>query len=232
MSNVNGVHHLAIATGNIKCQIEFFTDVVGMELTGLFWMHGVPGAWHAFLKLNECGYLSFVEMPQNRDIEPSFGLSHAQNPRSPSAPGTMQHVAFNVADDETLLAMRDRIRDRGINVMGPLAHGICNSIYFAGPENLTLEITTNDQGMDAEQWIDPEVVALAGISEEELASYKAPAKFASQSGKVVQPPVDPSKPQLGYPRDVLDKLMNTPDEKLKEVYSYAEPPVKRKAQVG
>ena len=62
----------------------------------------------------------------------------------------------------------------------------------------------------------PEVVALAGISEEELASYKAPAKFASQSGKVVQPPVDPSKPQLGYPRDVLDKLMNTPDEKLKE----------------
>ena len=84
-------------------------------------MHGVPGAWHAFLKLNECGYLSFVEMPQNRDIEPSFGLSHAQNPRSPSAPGTMQHVAFNVADDETLLAMRDRIRDRGINVMGPVS---------------------------------------------------------------------------------------------------------------
>ena len=28
----NGVHHLAIATADIKAQIEFFSDVLGMEL--------------------------------------------------------------------------------------------------------------------------------------------------------------------------------------------------------
>ena len=225
---VNGVHHVAIATGNIKQQIAFFTDVVGMELTGLFWMHGIAGAWYAFLKLDDCAFLSFVEMPENKDIEPAFGVSHAKNPRCPSAPGTMQHIAFNVADHDTLLALRDRIRDRGVNVMGPLEHGMCQSIYFAGPDNLTLEIAANDQGMDAEQWIDPEVVALAGISDEELAAYKAPAKFASQGGKVAQPPVDQSKPQLGYPKEVLDKFTYTPDERLKEVFSYSDPPVKKK----
>jgi len=230
MGMVNGIHHIAIQTGNIKKQIAYFTDVLGMELTGLFWMHGVIGAWHAFLRLDDSAYLSFVEIPENKDIEPIFGVSHAPSPRAASAPGTMQHIAFNVKDDDALLALRDRIRARGVNVMGPLAHGICKSIYFAGPENLTLEIAANDQVMDAEMWIDPEVVKLAGINAEELATYKQPATFTTQGGKVSQPPVDLDKPQLGYPKDVLDKLMNTPDADLNKVYSYAEPPVKKKAR--
>jgi catechol 2,3-dioxygenase-like lactoylglutathione lyase family enzyme len=229
MGMINGVHHLAVQTGNIKNQIAFFTDVLGMELKGLFWMHGVAGAWHAFLRLDDDAYMSFVEIPENRGIEPAFGLSHAKNPRSASAPGTMQHVAFNVKDDDELLALRDRIRDRGVNVMGPLEHGICKSIYFAGPESLTLEISSNGPPMDAEQWIDPEVVELAGISEAELATYKTPAVFSSTGGQIPQPPVDPSKPQLGYPADVLDKLMNSPDTQLNKVYSYSDPPVNKKA---
>ena len=52
------------------------------------------------------------------------------------------YVAFDVADHYELLAMRDRIRSRGVNVMGPIHHGMCDSIYFAGPEGLTLEIAT------------------------------------------------------------------------------------------
>ena len=45
---INGVHHLAISTKDIKAQIEFFSDVLGAELVALFWMHGVPGGWHGF----------------------------------------------------------------------------------------------------------------------------------------------------------------------------------------
>ena len=32
MNKVEGLHHLAIATADIKGQIEFFTDKLGMEL--------------------------------------------------------------------------------------------------------------------------------------------------------------------------------------------------------
>ena len=46
MTKPNGLHHLAISTGDIKRQIEFFSDVLGMELVALYWMHGVQGAWH------------------------------------------------------------------------------------------------------------------------------------------------------------------------------------------
>ena len=52
MTRPNGVHHLAICTAHMKEQIAFFTDVLGMELVALYWMHGVEGTWHGFLRLN------------------------------------------------------------------------------------------------------------------------------------------------------------------------------------
>ena len=59
--SINGIHHLAIATKDIKAQIEFFTDVLGAELVALYWMHGVDGAWHGFVKLHDTSYVAFVQ---------------------------------------------------------------------------------------------------------------------------------------------------------------------------
>ncbi len=36
MNKVAGLHHLAISTANMKEQIEFFTDKLGMELQALY----------------------------------------------------------------------------------------------------------------------------------------------------------------------------------------------------
>ena len=35
MNKIGGLHHLAIATADMKSQIEFFTDKLGMELVAL-----------------------------------------------------------------------------------------------------------------------------------------------------------------------------------------------------
>ena len=64
MAGCNGIHHLAIATADIKRQIAFMNDVLGMELVALYWMHGVPGAWHGFLKLNDHSSIAFVQTPE------------------------------------------------------------------------------------------------------------------------------------------------------------------------
>ena len=61
----NGVHHLAIGTADIKKQIEFFTDVLGMELVALYWMHGVDGCYHGFVELSGESYIAFVQHPEN-----------------------------------------------------------------------------------------------------------------------------------------------------------------------
>jgi catechol 2,3-dioxygenase-like lactoylglutathione lyase family enzyme len=222
----NGIHHLAVCTGDIKAQIEFFTDVLGAELKALYWMHGVDGTFHGFVRLNDHSYVAFVQNEQIKDIEPQLGVSHAANPGSPAAPGTMQHVAFNVDTEAELLALRDRIRDRGINVMGPLDHGMCTSIYFAGPEGLNLEIATSEVGIDERAWIDPEVCDLVGIDGDDLARFTRPADYAARGGAVAQPPIDPAKPHMQYPPEVYEALMGMPDDEVTARFSEPNPPVR------
>ena len=222
---INALHHLAISTKDIKAQIEFFSDVLGAELVALFWMHGVPGGWHGFCRLNDRCSVAFVQLPANAEIESELGVTHAGTGAGPSAPGTMQHVAFNVDSVDELVAMRDRIRSRGINVFGEIDHGMCHSIYFAGPEGLVLEVATSEAAIDPNAWIDPEVVALAGISADELARYVHPEPYGGEGGTVGQPPVDMARPQLAYPKPILEKIMSVPDAELTSSRSYAEPPV-------
>lgn len=225
MEGLNGVHHLAISTGDMRAQLEFFTDVLGAELKALYWMHGVANTFHGFVKLNDSSYVAFVQGPDTAGIEPVLGVSHAGSAAAPSAPGTMQHVAFNVAGLDELLAIRDRIRDRGINVFGPLDHGMCHSIYFAGPENLALEVATSAVPIDERAWIDPEVVGLCGIDDELLASMKAPEPFQSQGGAVPNPAVDWGRPQLNMPKEALETIMAMPDDQVTARLSEPTPPV-------
>lgn len=223
---INGVHHLAISTADIKAQIEFFSDVLGAELVALFWMHGVPGGWHGFCRLNDHCSVAFVQLRGNAEIEPEIGRTHAGSGAGTSAPGTMQHVAFNVDSHGELLAMRDRIRSKGVNVIGHIDHGMCESIYFAGPEGLVLEIATSAEALNPDAWIDPEVVALAGISADELARYRAPAEFAGEGGALPQPPMDPAKPHLHYPAARYAQVLAMSDAEITALSSFADPPVK------
>src|SRR5262249_62209409 len=102
---------------------------------------------------------------------------------------------------------------------------MCKSIYFAGPENLTLELSTSVEAIDARQWIDPEVVALAGISAAELERYKHPARESGEGGTVKQPPYDPVKPHSTMPERMRAGL-SWPDEQVTAMLSQNEPPVK------
>lgn len=223
----NGVHHLAVGTADIKKQIEFFTDVLGMELVALYWMHGVEGAWHGFVKLNDASYVAFVQTPDIPKVERTLGVTHSGNAGNPVAGGAMQHVAFNVDTEAELLALRDRIRSRGITVMGPVDHGMCKSMYFAGPEDLSLEIATSEKAIDGRAWVDPEVVELAGISAAELERYRNPAKYEDEGGAVPQPAFDPEKPWMrGYGEDVYKMVAAAPDEAIAaQAEPFKAPPV-------
>lgn len=224
---LNGVHHLAIMTADMKSQIAFFADVLGMKLKALYWMHNVEGYFHAFMELNANSSVAFVFAPKVKDIEPQYGVSHAGNPVNDCAAGVMQHVAFSVDTQAQLLAMRDRIRSRGVRVMGPLDHGFCQSIYFAGPEDLVLEVSTSEAAIDAEAWIDPEVVELNGISTEELERFKNPPAYVNTSGApIAQPPAGTGKPEYSQMAESFAGAFDLPDEVVTRELSENTPPVK------
>jgi len=219
----NGVHHLAIATRDMKAQLEFFTDVLGGELKAMYWMHGVANTFHAFVELNPSCYIAFQQHPDN-PADGVVGVTHAGNAGGQVTAGTMQHLALSVDTLDDLLALRDRIRSRGVPVMGPMNHGMCQSVYFAGPEGLALEVACGS-AIDERAWIDPEVQALLGIDADELQHMLYPASFERPEGGVPQPSADGPGPHLVYPAAIYRLLLERTDEQMWNAVE-SEPPVK------
>lgn len=223
----NGLNHLALSTSNMKEQIAFFTDVLGMRLVALYWMHGVEGCWHGFLELNENSQIAFVFNPANEKAKVQYGVTQPGHVTQPSVPGTMQHLALNVDSLDDVLNMRDRIRSRGVNVIGPLDHGFCHSIYFQGPEDICLEIATygdTQYPIGPKDWIDPEVQELAGITDEELERFINPADFQGEGGKIPQPEFDPNGYHPSMPEEAIKAMYAMPDEQVTANMSEPRPP--------
>lgn len=218
-----GVNHLALSTADMKGQLTYWAEVLGCPTKSLYWMHGVENTFHGFVELSPESYVAFVQHPKNpTDVE--LGVTHAGNASGPVTAGTMQHLALHVDTLDDLLAMRDRIRSKGVQVLGPIDHGFCQSIYFAGLEGLALEVACG-RAIDERQWIDPEVQELCDISAEELAALKNPAPSVVADGPIPQPALDPSKPQLAFPPGVTERLMGRSDGDTWDKISETTPPV-------
>ncbi len=218
-----GVNHLAISTTDMKAQLTYWADVLGCPTKALYWMHGVDNTFHGFVELSGDSYVAFVQHPDNpSDIE--YGVTHAANPGAPVTGGATQHIAMHVDTLDEVLAMRDRIRSHGIQVMGPIDHGMIKSIYFAGPEGLNLEVCCGSD-IDENQWIDPDVQALCGISGDEVERLKHPDPIESGEQPVAQPSTDPSKPQMSYPTGMYEAIMGASDADIWNGASEATPPV-------
>ena len=220
----DGIHHIAVMAADMKEHLAFFCDVMGFPLVALFDMHGVPGGKHAFLKMTEHSYFSIVELAGVAEIPRTLGVTHAGSGAGPSAAGTMQHLAFRAPDETAMLALRDRIRSHGVPAIGPIGHGFCQSIYFAGPDQLTLEVACPAAALDPARWIDPAVLAECGIDAATALRFASPAPTV-EGGPVPQPAYDPAKPHMAYPEATYRAILAAPDAAITAQGSYNEPPV-------
>jgi catechol 2,3-dioxygenase-like lactoylglutathione lyase family enzyme len=228
MGSANGLHHLAIATRDVKKQLDFFTDVVGGELVALYWMHGVEKTVHAFVRFGDTASIAFVQSPDVQHIEPVLGVSKPGFVAGEVAPGAMQHLALNVDSEAELLAIRDRVRSRGHWIMGPADHGFCKSIYMVAPEGIMLEFSTWTD-LDTDEWIDPEVMAHCGMDAADVARFRNPQPVASKGGKVPQPQPKPGF-AFEFPhawKERGEALYRMNDEQLCAVFSDTTPPARR-----
>jgi catechol 2,3-dioxygenase-like lactoylglutathione lyase family enzyme len=222
-----GVNHLALSTTDMKRQLTFWCDALGLPLKALYWMHGVQGAYHGFVELAPDSYIAFVQHPDNaKDVE--YGVSHADSAAGAIRGGTMQHVALHVDTMDDLLALRDRLRSKGVQVLGPIDHGFIQSMYFDGPEGLNLEISCG-AAIDARAWIDPEVTGLCGITADELDALLHPAPFEPGPTPVAQP-TQPHPDNVRAERhpDRIARLMALDDQLVWDRFSETTPP----AEIG
>lgn len=169
-SSPTNFSNLDFNTTDLKPVLEYFAEVLALSLVAIRWADKAEGSVRAYMRLNDQTMLSFLYTRKTPD-DIELGVTHSENAGDPTTTGTVQHVAFNVDTVEDMLAMRDRIRSRGVHCVGPMDHGFCQSIYFLGPDSMTLEISTLTTD-DITQWIDPSVAQAIGLTADEMVQLR------------------------------------------------------------
>jgi glyoxylase I family protein len=135
---LQGIHHVAYRCRDAKETVEFYQKALGMDFLLAISEDRVPSTkeenpyMHLFLDAGNGNVLAFFEIPQS----PEMG-------RDPNTPAWVQHLAFKVADVDTLLATKARLEDMGLSVVGPTNHELFQSIYFNDPSGHRIELAAN-----------------------------------------------------------------------------------------
>lgn len=132
------IHHVAYRCRDARETVAWYERMLGMRYTTAFAEDHVPstGAYdpymHVFLECGGGNVIAFFELPN----QPEMG-------RDENTPAWVQHVAFEVADMDALLAAKAHLEHEGVEVLGPTFHGLFKSIYFFDPNGHRLELACN-----------------------------------------------------------------------------------------
>ena len=126
-----GVHHITLVGADRQTSIDFWEGVLGMPF--IFDQPNLdnPGEGHLYFDPGD-GRLITVFSNEARKPDPS---------RTPTDPGTVHHLAFNVSQ-ATFKQTVKRLDARGIKHSGPKDRGFMDSIYFNDPLGLLIELAS------------------------------------------------------------------------------------------
>ena len=132
------IHHVAYRCKDAKETVEFYRDVLNMDLVLAIAEDLVPSTkapdpyMHIFLDAGQGNVLAFFEIPNSPPMC-----------RDENTPDWVQHIAFDIGDMGVLLEANAHIETEGIDVIGPVDHHIFKSIYFFDPNGHRLELCAN-----------------------------------------------------------------------------------------
>ncbi|MBI9081156.1 MAG: VOC family protein [Pseudodesulfovibrio sp.] len=139
MPTYTGINHLAMVTGDMDSTIRFWRDLLGMRLVaGL----GHSGYRHYFLEISDHDMIAFFEWP---GVEPLEERDHGFPIKGRIA---FDHVSFEVASDDDLWELKDKLDSADIWCSEVVDHGFIHSIYSFDPNNIAIEFSAPVAGVD------------------------------------------------------------------------------------
>lgn len=132
------IHHVAYRCKDAKETVDFYQRVLNMGFVLAIAENEVPSTkepdpyMHVFLDAGMGNVLAFFELPNSDEMG-----------RDDNTPIWVQHIAFEVEDMAALLSSKDHIEAQGLEVLGPVNHGIFKSIYFFDPNGHRIELAAN-----------------------------------------------------------------------------------------
>jgi len=137
---IKGFHNVTLTLKDHKATADILTNVFGYELVG------TENNLYRF-KTNAIENAAIVDI-----------LEDPKAARGQNAGGTNHHVAFRVKDEETLMAFREKILQKGLQITEKINRDYFFSLYFREPGGVLFEIATDNPGFATDE------------SEEELGS--------------------------------------------------------------
>ncbi len=150
---LRGVNHLALVCSDMAETVEFYTEVLGLELVKTIELPGGMGQ-HFFFDIGGGDCLAFFWFADGVEAAPGVAAPSALPGRGElaTAVGSMNHVAFDVAP-ERIEEYTARLKAKGIECTEIANHddsdfGIARalhdgvfvrSVYFFGPDGVLLE---------------------------------------------------------------------------------------------
>jgi len=144
---LKGLNHVAWRCIDAEETRHFYEDILGLPLAHTVRGDKVPSTgepqphFHIFFEMGDGSYVAFF------DIKDGKGATVSSD-----TPSWVHHFAFEVDTVDEVLAMKKRLEDAGIEVLGVTDHHFINSIYFFDPNGLRLEVTARTESqayMDA-----------------------------------------------------------------------------------
>lgn len=153
------LHHAGYVTRDAAKTADFYGRVLGMKFVSTVMDDKVPSTGeafpylHLFFELKDGSTIAFFESPNLPD------------PAAASHPAyrVFDHMALQAASVAEVDTWAQWLRDNGVDVLGPVDHGIIYSVYFHDPDGNRLELTTTtdaswtdhaaDAARDLEQWV-------------------------------------------------------------------------------
>lgn len=133
---IKGFHNVTLTLKDHKATAEILTNVFGYELVG------TENNLYRF-KTNAVQNAAIVVILK----DPKAG-------RGQNAGGTNHHVAFRVKDEETLMAFREKIMQKGLQITEKINRDYFFSLYFREPGGVLFEIATDNPGFATDETVE------------------------------------------------------------------------------
>lgn len=152
------LHHVAYRCKDAQETSDFYTNVIGLKLAAALVQDEVHSIGkyephtHIFFEMADGSYIAFFE------------LLSGSAPYTPEEGDWAQHLALEVEDQATADTILGRLREQGVEIVGPEPHGgLITSWYFYDPSGHRLEIVLRTGGKD--KWDRLAEIAPAGLQE-------------------------------------------------------------------
>ncbi len=131
-----GFHSITLTLKSIKATADILTEVFGYTLLEQ------EGNRYRYITtaIENAAIVDLVEAPEEKPGVVAGGTNH--------------HVAFRVANDGILMAFREKILRRGINITPKINRDYFFSLYFREPGGVLFELATDNPGFTVDEPLD------------------------------------------------------------------------------